>query len=199
MLLKIVVEGYNTKREGCDGLLWRLRQKCVSQLWHKKGDKRKLESWKTTKDFSPLLCTYTTIRSKTTISMSLMKFKVGSTAYLGNEMSLEWRSENVTTKERSLPGIVKPGLLTAAWRFSWILYAMKILNNVINLNYVINETLDLKRAVQSQLHSLCICNWLLCVTVGKKRRFNQLGTTCMHTRTKDSCYRSVHSLKHTKD
>lgn len=43
-----------------------------------------------------------------------MKFKVGRTAYLGNEMSLERRSENVTTKERSLPGIVKPGLLTAA-------------------------------------------------------------------------------------
>ena len=154
MLLKIVGEGYNIKWEGCDGLLWRQRRECVSQLWHKKGDKRK--NWKLNiKELSPVLCTYTTIRSKITISMSLMKFKVGSTAYLGNEVSLEWRSQNVTTKERSLPGIVKPLLLTAVWRFSWILYAMKILNNVINLSDIINITLDLKHAVQSRLHPLC--------------------------------------------
>lgn len=40
--------------------------------------------------------------------MSLMKFNVAISTYLGNEVSLEWRSQNVTTEERSLPGIVKP-------------------------------------------------------------------------------------------
>lgn len=37
-----------------------------------------------------------------------MKFQVGVSTYLGNEVSLERRSQNETTKERSLPGIVKP-------------------------------------------------------------------------------------------
>lgn len=81
-------------------------------VWHKKGDKRE-KGKRRTKELSPLLRPYTTIRSQTAISTSLMKFKVGSAAYLGNEVSLERRSQNVSTKERRLPGIVKPGLLAA--------------------------------------------------------------------------------------
>lgn len=38
----------------------------------------------------------------------LVEFTAGSTACLGNKVPLEWRSQNATTKERSLPGIVKP-------------------------------------------------------------------------------------------
>lgn len=110
VLLETGGEGYNIKWEGCDGLLWGQSHKCVSQLWHRKGDERK--NWELDiKDLSPLL--YTATGWKIPITMSLVKFTVGSAACLGNEVSLEWRSQNVTTKERSLPGIVKTLLLTA--------------------------------------------------------------------------------------
>lgn len=110
VLLETVGEGYDMKWEGCDGLLWGQSQECVSQLWHKKGDDRK--NWKLdTEELSPLM--YTAAGWEILISRSLVKFKVGSAACLGNEVSLEWRSQNVPTKERSLPGIVKPLLLTA--------------------------------------------------------------------------------------
>lgn len=59
---------------------------CHSAMPQKRQEKNRKLSMK---EVLPLLLRYTTVRSKTRIITSLMKFTVGSAAYLGNEVSLE--------------------------------------------------------------------------------------------------------------